>query len=125
METTLNHARLQVNSLCVKGSLMHRYGLAFLSAILLVGCTTFHSSTYKLGPTLDDTELASMNRQVTRQDLLKKYGPPSFACPRQRKNNVCYFSQIRKHDEILEERCVEFIFDRNDRLRNVIIRDLD
>ncbi|NBW57957.1 outer membrane protein assembly factor BamE [bacterium] len=92
--------------------------------LFFTGCTTFHSYSYQLGPMIDNTTLQSLQKGMSRDEIISLFGAPSFQCinPTHTKN-ICYFHQVRHHDSIIEQRYVEIFFDHNDLITDIEIHD--
>lgn len=90
------------------------------SLVSMIGCTT-QGSSHEMGPVLNDEDLESITPNTTKQQVIEKYGQPSFRCFTPGNHNICYFHQTKKNDTVSDQRQVEIEFDENGKVTQVKI----
>jgi hypothetical protein len=94
----------------------------YIFILMLTGCKPFNSASYQIGPQLDDKEMVAL-QGLSREEVIARYGQPSFQCLHEHHHNLCYFHQNKKHDHIESQRYIEIMFDDVDRVASIQIHD--
>ncbi len=92
--------------------------ITIFAMISMVGCAT-QGATHQMGPVLNDENLAQITPEMTKDQIIAKYGQPSFRCFTMNKHNLCYFHQSKKNDQVSEQRQVEIEFNENGKVKSV------
>ncbi len=97
--------------------------VSFSLCITMAGCT--QKQSYEMGPDISDEELHALGPETSREDVIEKYGPPSFRCFTPNNHNICYFHQKKNKNDISEQRQVEILFDDQGKVKEVRVYEPD
>jgi outer membrane protein assembly factor BamE (lipoprotein component of BamABCDE complex) len=92
-------------------------------AFLMIGCTAFNSVSYQMGPLLTEKEISKIKKTDHKSTILAELGTPSFECPENPDQSICYFYQKRIHDSIQDQRLIQIYFDKQGNASKIIIHE--
>ncbi|MBM4222374.1 MAG: outer membrane protein assembly factor BamE [Gammaproteobacteria bacterium] len=94
---------------------------SFLSYSLLIVSSPLWAADTNNGQTgtaISEEELSQLQPGTTKDQVIEKYGLPTFQCINPGQHNICYFHQSKKNSQTTQEQ-VEMEFDEQGNLASV------